>query len=131
MADLCRAIDLPLKVGFLALSSYGDETKSTGQVRLVSDLGIPIRDKHVIVVEDIVDTGLTLQYLFDNLRSRNPASLRLCSLLEKPACKKVEIPIDYLGFQVPDEFVIGYGLDGAQLYRNLPYIGILNVEPQP
>ncbi len=126
LADLCRAIDLPLKVGFMALSSYGDETKSSGAVRLESDLGFPIKDKHVIVVEDIVDTGLTLQYLLNNLQARHPASLRLCSLLEKPDCKKVEVLIDYLGFQVPDDYVVGYGLDAAQLYRNLPYIAILD-----
>ncbi len=124
-ADLARAIDLPLAVDFLGLRSYADGTETSGVVQITSDLTKPIEGKHVIVVEDIVDTGLTMEYLLDNLRTRHPASLRLASLLHKPARSRVPVEIDYLGFTIEDVFVIGYGLDYAQRYRNLPYIGVL------
>jgi hypoxanthine phosphoribosyltransferase len=125
LADLARCIDLPTTVDFIALSSYGEATESSGVVKLEIDLGINIANRHVIVVEDIVDTGLTLRYLTRNLATRDPAGLEVCSLLEKPARREVEVDIDYLGFEIPDEFVVGYGLDHAQLYRNLPYIGVM------
>ncbi len=128
MSDLVRAIDLPLTVDFMALSSYGDSTKSSGVVQFVLDLGLPIEDKEVLVVEDIIDSGLTMHYLLQNLRTRNPNSVKVCTLLSKPARRKVEVPIDYIGFEIPDEFVVGYGLDYAQRYRNLPFIGKLRFE---
>lgn len=125
LADLCRAIDLPLKVDFIGLASYGDHTESSGVVRLTSDLSSPVEGKHVLVVEDIVDTGLTMRYLLENLATRSPASVRLCSLLEKPAKNQGKIKIDHLGFSIPDAFVLGYGLDFEGRYRNLPYIGVM------
>ncbi len=125
LSDLIRHIDLELQVDFIALSSYGSATETSGQVQLVKDLESSIHGADVILVEDIVDTGLTLNYLISNLRSRNPASLRVCALLSKPSRRKVSVSIDYLGFEVPDSFVVGYGLDFAQQFRNLPYIGVL------
>ena len=125
MADLARAIALPLRVEFLGLQSYGDDTKSSGAVQITQDLTKPVADEDVIIVEDIVDSGLTLSYLLDLMRARNPRSVRVCSLLYKPARKKIEVPIDYLGFTVEDLFVIGYGLDWAQKYRNLSFIGVV------
>jgi len=125
MADLARAIDLPLAVDFIALSSYGDSTESSGVVKISSDLTKPIADKHVVIVEDIVDTGLTMRYLLDNLATRHPASVKLCTLLHKPARARTKIPIDYLGFQIEDRFVVGYGLDAAEKYRNIPFIGVV------
>lgn len=127
-ADLARAIDLPLSIEFLGLRSYGSGTTSSGVVEITKDLGHPVEGKHLIVVEDIVDTGLTMQYLFDNFKTRKPASMKLASLLHKPARSQVDVPIDYLGFEVEDLFVIGYGLDYAEKYRNLPYIGVLEQE---
>ncbi|AKU91922.1 hypoxanthine phosphoribosyltransferase [Vulgatibacter incomptus] len=124
-ADLVRAIDLPISIDFLGVASYGGNTKSSGVVQLTSDLSHPITGKHVLLVEDIVDTGLTMRYLLDNLATRHPASLAVCSLLEKPARMRVPIEIVYLGFSIPDEFVVGYGLDHAQKYRNLGFLGIL------
>jgi hypoxanthine phosphoribosyltransferase len=124
-ADLVRAIDLPLSVDFLGVRSYGDATKTSGVVRITHDLLRPIDGKHVLFVEDIVDTGLTVRFLMDAFRSRSPKSLRLASLLHKPARARVDVPIDYLGFTIEDVFVVGYGLDAAQLYRNLPYIGVV------
>jgi hypoxanthine phosphoribosyltransferase len=124
-ADLCRKIDLPLSVDFLGVRSYGDSTSTSGIVRITHDLMRPIEGKHVLLVEDIVDTGLTVRYVLDNLATRRPASLRLASLLNKPERARVAVPIDYLGFTIEDVFVVGYGLDYAQLYRNLPYIGVL------
>ena len=124
LADLCRHIDLPLSMDFIGIASYGDETKSTGVVQITSDLTKPIEGKHVVVVEDIIDTGLTATYLLDNLATRHPASVKLCSLLHKPDRAIREVKIDYLGFTIPNEFVIGYGLDYAQQYRNLPFIGV-------
>ncbi len=126
LADLIRNIDLPVRTDFISLSSYGTATDSSGQVQLLKDLETSIDGEDVILVEDIVDTGLTLNYLIGNLQSRNPASLRVCALLSKPDRRKIEVPIHYLGFEVPDRFVVGYGLDYAGNYRQLPYIGILH-----
>jgi len=126
LADLARAIpSTEVRVEFLGLASYGDESSSSGVVQITSDLTKPVDGKHVLVVEDIVDTGLTMDYLMDNLRTRHPASVKLCSLLHKPCRQKKSIAIDYLGFTIPDLFVIGYGLDYAQRYRHLPFIGVL------
>ncbi|MBX7196731.1 MAG: hypoxanthine phosphoribosyltransferase [Sandaracinaceae bacterium] len=124
-ADLARAIDLPLSIDFFGCRSYGDGTESSGVVQITYDLTRPIEGKHVIVVEDIVDTGLTMTYLMENLSTRRPASLELCSLLHKPARTKVPVKIDHLGFTIEDVFVIGYGLDYGEKYRNLPYLGVL------
>ena len=125
-ADLARAIaSTQLQIDFLGLASYGDETRSSGVVQITYDLTRPVEGKHVLIVEDIVDTGLTMTYLLENLATRHPASVRLCSLLHKPSRAQKEVKIDYLGFTIPDLFVIGYGLDYAQRYRNLDYIGVL------
>ena len=124
-ADLIRAIDLPLQVDFLGVRSYGDSTVTSGVVQITSDLTQSIENKDVLLVEDIVDTGLTLRFLLDSLATRGPRSLRLASLLHKPARSRVAIAIDYLGFTIEDVFAVGYGLDCAQLYRNLPYVGVL------
>jgi hypoxanthine phosphoribosyltransferase len=129
VADLVRQIDLPLRVDFLGLSSYGNGTESSGVVKITSDLTKPIAGKHVLVVEDIVDTGLTMKYLLANLATRQPASVRVCSLLEKPARLRVEVEIAYKGFTIPDEFVVGYGLDFAEQYRNLPDVCVLSEAP--
>jgi hypoxanthine phosphoribosyltransferase len=125
LADLCRQIQLPLSLEFIGIASYGDETTSSGVVRITSDLSKPIEGKHVLLVEDIIDTGLTAHYLLDNFATRMPASIKLVSLLHKPDRAIKQVPIDYLGFTIPNEFVIGYGLDYAQRYRNLPYIGVM------
>jgi hypoxanthine phosphoribosyltransferase len=124
-ADLVRAIDLPLAVDFLGLSSYGGKTETTGVVRITSDLSKPIEGKHVLVVEDIVDTGLTMAFLLENLKTRGPAALKVCALLEKPARAVKKIDIDYKGFTIPDAFVVGFGLDYDERYRNVPFIGVL------
>lgn len=123
-ADLVRKIDLPLHCEFIGISSYGDDTTSSGVVKITQDLTEVIENKHVLIVEDIIDTGLTMRYLLDNFQTRKPASLAVCSLLHKPSNTTSEVPIDYIGFTIPDEFVIGYGLDYASVYRNLPYIGV-------
>lgn len=128
MADLARAIKVPVAIDFMAVSSYGSGTNSSGVVRILKDLDEDVAGKHVLVVEDIIDSGLTLNYLLDNLKSRKPASIKLCTLLNKPERRKVQVNIDYNGFDVPDYFVIGYGLDYAEKYRNLPFIGILKPE---
>jgi hypoxanthine phosphoribosyltransferase len=125
LADLVRVVDLPLTVDFIALSSYGDATESSGVVQLTQDLSKPIAGKHVLVVEDIVDTGLTMKYLLENLQTRHPASLKLASLLEKPARNKSGVKADFLGFSIEDKFVVGYGLDYASKYRNLPFVGVM------
>ncbi|HSV73404.1 MAG TPA: hypoxanthine phosphoribosyltransferase [Chthonomonadales bacterium] len=125
LADLVRRIPLPMEIDFVATSSYGAATAATGEVRLLKDLSHPIDGKHVLLVEDIVDTGLTLRYLVGLLRSRGPASVRTCALLDKPARRRVDQHADYVGFAIEDRFVVGYGLDLAGLYRNLPYIGVL------
>lgn len=122
MADLVRAIDLPLTVDFLSVSSYGSRTESSGEVRLVKDLDQSLKNKHVILVEDIVDTGLTMQYLLGYLRGRGPLSVRVCTLLSKPSRRRVEVPVDYLGFEIEDAFVYGYGLDVDHRYRNIPFV---------
>lgn len=121
-ADLVRAVKMPLTVDFLAVSSYGNAKQSSGEVRLVKDLSLPLSNRHVILVEDIVDTGITMQYLLHYLSGRGPASLKVAALLSKPSRRKVEVPVDYLGFTIPDAFVYGYGLDRAQFDRNLPFI---------
>lgn len=125
MSDLIRKIDLPVQLDYMAVSSYGLSTESSGVVRILKDLDISIEGKHVLIVEDIVDSGLTLHYLTENLKSRLPASIKLCTLLDKPERRKVDVFIDYMGFQVPDEFIVGYGIDYAEKYRNLPYIASL------
>lgn len=122
LCDLAKHITVPVTYDFMSVSSYGDATESSGVVRITKDLEDSIEGKHVIIVEDIIDTGLTLSYLLKNLHSRHPASLRICTLLDKPANRRVDIPIDYVGFDVPNEFLVGYGLDFKQLYRNIPYI---------
>lgn len=126
-ADLVRHIDVPLAIDFLGLRSY-EGTESSGVVQITSDLTKSVEGKHVLVIEDIVDTGLTMQYLLQNLETRKPASVKLASLLHKPARARVKIPIDYLGFTIEDVFVIGYGLDFDQHYRNLPYLGVMRPE---
>jgi hypoxanthine phosphoribosyltransferase len=128
LADLMRAIDIPCEVDFMAVSSYGSETDSSGVVRILKDLDRPIAGRDVLIVEDIVDSGLTLQYLLRNLGARNPASLEVCALLTKPDRRKIELPTRYVGFEIPDKFAIGYGLDHAERYRNLPYVAALTVE---
>jgi len=128
LADLMRAIDLPLEIDFIAVSSYGDSTESSGVVRILMDLERNIQGRHVLIVEDIIDTGRTLSYIIENLRTRGPASIKVCTLLDKPARRELEIPIDYVGFTIPDRFVIGYGLDYGEIYRNLPFVGILKPE---
>ncbi|HYV47123.1 MAG TPA: hypoxanthine phosphoribosyltransferase [Myxococcaceae bacterium] len=125
VTDLARAIDLPLTVELLGVSSYQGGTETTGEVRITSDVTKPMAGKHILVVEDIIDTGLTMKYLLDNLRARQPASLKVCSLLEKPARARTKIDIDYKGFVIDDVFVVGYGLDFGERYRNLPFIGVM------
>ena len=126
IVDLSKAIDLPVEMDFMATSSYGAATQSSGVVRILKDLDQPIGDRHVLVVEDIIDSGLTLAYTLENLRNRNPASLKVCALLNKPSRRQVDVPVDYAGFDVPDEFVVGYGLDYAEDYRNLRDVCILS-----
>jgi hypoxanthine phosphoribosyltransferase len=125
IADLARVIDLPLELDYMAVASYGNSTQSSGIVRIIKDLEGPIDQKHILIVEDIIDSGLTLHYLVDLLQRRSPLSLRICSLLTKERTRMREVTVDYLGFSIPDKFVVGYGLDYAQRYRNLPYLGIL------
>src|SRR5215471_2498718 len=127
LADLCRQIDLPCTLDLIGIASYGDTTESTGVVQITSDLSKPIEGKHVIIVEDIVDTGLTVAYLLHNLETRQPKSVKVCALLHKPERSQQAVPIAYLGFTIPNEFVVGYGLDYAQRYRNLPFIGVLGL----
>lgn len=125
MADLLRSITIDVEVDFMAVSSYSSETRDQGLVRLVKDLETPIAGRHIIFVEDVVDTGLTLNYLLRNLITRDPASLEVCTLFNKPKHRLIDIPIKYKGFDLPDQFVVGYGLDHRERYRNLPFIGIL------
>lgn len=127
-ADLLRCITTPCFLDFVAISSYGKESRSSGVVRILKDLDESVESRHVLIIEDIVDTGLTLNYLVDAMRHRNVASVRTCSMLDKPSRRLTKIEVDYVGFEVPDEFVVGYGLDFAQRYRNLPYVGILRPE---
>ena len=128
MADLLRSIALPVEVDFMAVSSYSSEARDKGLVRLVKDLEIPIQDRNVLFVEDVVDTGLTLNYLLRNLRTRGPSSLEVCTLFNKPRHRLIEIPLKYVGFDLPDRFIVGYGLDYRERYRNLPYIGLLKAD---
>lgn len=127
MCELAKRISVPVSLDFMSVSSYGSETKSSGVVKIVKDLDEPLKDKEVLVIEDIVDSGRTLSYLLEMLQDRGPKSLRLCTLLDKPSRRVVEVNVDYTGFQIPDEFVVGYGLDYDQKYRNLPYIGIVEL----
>jgi hypoxanthine phosphoribosyltransferase len=126
LSDLMRQIDVPCTVDFMAVASYGDATESSGVVRILKDLDAPIEGRDVIIVEDIVDSGLTLAYLMKNLRSRRPASLEVCALLTKPERRETQVSARYIGFEIPNRFVIGYGLDHAERYRNLPYVAALN-----
>jgi len=126
MADLARELRIPLEMDWMAVSSYGRSTKSSGVVRILKDLDSSLEGRHVVIVEDIVDSGLTLSWLLENFESRGAASIRVASLLRKPDAMAVEVPIDYLGFDIPNEFVVGYGLDFAERYRNLKGIGVLN-----
>jgi hypoxanthine phosphoribosyltransferase len=125
LSDLMRYIDVPVEVDFMAVASYGSATDSSGVVRILKDLDASIEGRDVLIVEDIVDSGLTLQYLLRNLGSRNPRSLEVCALLTKPERRKVDLPTRYVGFEIPDRFVVGYGLDYAERYRNLPYVAAL------
>ena len=128
MCELAKRIRVPVSLDFMSVSSYGSDTKSSGVVRIVKDLDESLQGKDVIVVEDIVDSGRTLSYLLEMLRDRNPGSLRLCTLLDKPDRRVVNVDVDYTGFQIPDQFVVGYGLDYDQKYRNLPYIGVVEFD---
>jgi len=128
LADLMREIHMPLEIDFMAVSSYGDATESSGVVRILMDLERNIRGRHVLIVEDIIDTGRTLNYIIENLHTRGPASIKVCTLLDKPARRLLDIPLDYVGFEIPDRFVIGYGLDFGEIYRNLPFVGVLKPE---
>ena len=128
LADLLRKITVPVSVDFVATSSYGSDTKSSGVVRILKDLDQSVESRHVLIVEDIIDTGLTLNYLVENLRSRSVASLKVCTLLDKPSRRKVPVTVDYNGFTIEDKYVVGYGLDFDQKYRNLPYVGVLRPE---
>ena len=131
MADLMRHITVPCEVDFMAISSYGDSTDTSGIVRILKDLDINIEGRHVLVVEDIIDSGLTLSYLMRSLRARKPASLEVVALLTKPERREIDVPVRYVGFEIPNRFVIGYGLDFAERYRNLPYVAVLNPELIP
>ena len=128
MADLMRAISQPAEIDFMVVSSYGSGVKSSGVVKIVKDLDINLQGKDILIVEDILDSGMTLDYIKGMLQDRNPASIRICTLLDKPARRKADLQADYVGFTVPDEFVVGYGLDYDERYRNLPYIGVLKPE---
>jgi hypoxanthine phosphoribosyltransferase len=131
LADLIRAIDIPIRIDFMEVSSYGDGTDSSGIVRILEDLSQSIEGRPVLIVEDIVDTGHTLRYIIDNLETRHPKSVRICSLLDRRGRREVELHLDYVGFVIPNKFVIGYGLDLAQKYRNLPHIAVLEDEEIP
>ena len=128
MTDLARQIPLPLEMDFMAVSSYGNATQSSGVVRITKDLDGSIEGRNVLVVEDVVDSGLTLRYLLENLRNRNPASLRVCALLNKRVPRKADVSVEHVGFEIPNRFVVGYGLDYDENYRNLPYIGVLRTD---
>ena len=128
MADLARSIKRPMDIDFMAITSYGLSTNSSGVVRIIKDLDEVVEGRHILIIEDIIDSGLTLNYLVDNIKSRKPASVRICTLLSKPDRRKVNVTVDYNGFIIPDQFVVGYGLDYAGKYRNLPFIGVLKPE---
>ena len=129
LSDLMRSLEIPAEVDFMAIASYGSSTKSSGVVRILKDLDRPIEGRHVLIVEDIVDSGLTLRYLLSNLRGRGPRSLEVCALLSKQGARVVEVPVRYVGFEIPNEFVIGYGLDYDQRFRALPYVATLVLPP--
>jgi hypoxanthine phosphoribosyltransferase len=131
MADLMRSLTVACEIDFMAISSYGASTDSSGVVRILKDLDINIEGRHVLVVEDIIDSGLTLSYLMRNLESREPESLEICALLTKPDRREIDVPVRYVGFEIPNKFVIGYGLDFAERYRNLPYVGVLHADLMP
>jgi hypoxanthine phosphoribosyltransferase len=131
MADLMRQLTIPCEIDFMAISSYGDSTDSSGVVRILKDLDINIEGRDVLVVEDIIDSGLTLSYLMRNLEAREPASLEICALLTKPERREIDVPVRYVGFEIPNRFVIGYGLDFGERYRNLPYVGVLDPDLIP
>lgn len=124
-ADLLRQITVPTQVDFMAVSSYGQSTESSGVIKILKDLDTAVEGRHVLLVEDIVDSGLTLRYLREYVAHQNPASVKICVLLDKPSRRKTEVPVDYRGFEIPDEFIVGYGIDYAERYRNLPYIGLI------
>lgn len=128
LADLMREITIPHAIDFMAISSYGAGTESSGIVRILKDLDTNIEGRNVLIVEDIIDTGRTLHYITENLKTRRPKSLRICTLLTKPSRREIDVPLDYVGFEIPNKFVIGYGLDFAEIYRSLPYIGVLKKE---
>ena len=128
MCELAKRITVPVSLDFMSVSSYGSDTNSSGVVKIVKDLDEPLKDKDVLVVEDIVDSGRTLSYLLDMLRDRGPKSIKLCTLLDKPERRVVDVNVDYTGFSIPDEFVVGYGLDYDQRYRNLPFIGVVEFD---
>ena len=128
LVDLMRQIGIPHSIDFLATSSYGSATESSGVVRILKDLDAPIEGRNVLIVDDIIDSGLTIDYLCRILRARMPASLRICTLLDKKERREVEVPLDYIGFDIPNEFVVGYGMDFGEVYRNLPFVGVLNPE---
>ena len=128
LCELAKRITVPVSLDFMSVSSYGSETKSSGVVKIIKDLDEPIKGKDVLVIEDIVDSGRTLSYLMEMLKDRGPASLKLCTLLDKPDRRVIDVPVDYTGFEIPDEFVAGYGLDYDQRYRNLPYIGVISFD---
>ena len=131
MADLMRTLTIPCEIDFMAISSYGAQTDSSGVVRILKDLEANIEGRHVILIEDIVDSGLTLSYLMRNLESREPATLEVCALMTKPERREIEVPVRYIGFEIPNRFVIGYGLDFAERYRNLRYVGVLHPSLMP
>ena len=129
LSDLVRAVHIPHAIDFMAISSYGGaRTESSGVVRIIMDLNANITNRHVLIVEDIIDTGRTLTYITELLKTRNPTSVKICTLLNKPSRREVDVPLDYIGFDIPNEFVVGYGLDYNEIYRNLPFIGVLKVE---
>lgn len=130
LADLVKAVDLPLTYDFMDVSSYGASTESSGEVRILKDLSMKIKDKDVLIVEDIIDTGYTLAFLLETLKARKPASIKICCLLNKASRRKVTVPVDYIGFDIPDAFAVGYGLDYDERYRNLPYIGVLELSEE-
>jgi hypoxanthine phosphoribosyltransferase len=131
MADLMRRLTVPCEIDFMAISSYGESTDSSGVVRILKDLDLSIEGRHVLVVEDIIDSGLTLSYLVRNLQAREPASLAVCALLTKPGRREIDVDVRYVGFEIPNRFVIGYGLDFAERYRNLPYVAVLHADLIP
>ncbi|OLS03001.1 hypoxanthine phosphoribosyltransferase [Tissierella creatinophila] len=128
MSELCKRIDLPIDMDFMSVSSYGKSSRSTGEVKIIKDLDDSVEGKDILIVEDIIDTGLTLSYLTDNLKKRGANSVKIITLLDKPGRRNIQVKVDYLGFEVPNEFIVGYGLDFSEMYRNLPYIAALKEE---